>query len=47
MNVLFDIFISLFTAVCNASVKLLQNESHYMIAMVILRNDYAGEMWCS
>jgi hypothetical protein len=43
MNVLFDILIRFFTAVCNASLQLLQNESPYLIAIVIsyieLRND--------
>jgi hypothetical protein len=51
MNVIIDIFIRFFTAVCNASVQLLQTESPYMIAMVIsyigLRNDYKGQMWYS
>jgi hypothetical protein len=44
MNVIIVISIRFFTAVCNASVQLWQNESPYMIAMVVsfigLRNDY-------
>jgi hypothetical protein len=48
MNVIIDILIRLFTAVCNASVQLLQNESPYMIGVVIssigLRKYYNGQM---
>jgi hypothetical protein len=48
MNVIFDIFIRFFKAVCNASVQQLQNESPYMIAMVIsctaLKSDYTEKM---
>jgi hypothetical protein len=51
MTVMIDIFIRFFTAVCNASVQLLQNESPYMSAMVYtylgLRNEYKGQMWYS
>jgi hypothetical protein len=36
MSVILDIFILFFTTVCNDSVQLLQNESPYMIAMIIL-----------
>jgi hypothetical protein len=39
MSVILDIFIRFFTAVCNDSFQLLQNESPYMIAMV---NSYMG-----
>jgi hypothetical protein len=35
MNVIIDFFIRYFTGVCNVSVELLQNESSYMIAMVV------------
>jgi hypothetical protein len=51
MNVLFDIFIRFFTAVCNDSVQLLQNESFYVIAIVIsyigLRNRNTEHTWYS
>jgi hypothetical protein len=51
MNVIFDIFILFFTVVCNASVQLLQNESFYVIAIVILyighRNDNIEHTWYS
>jgi hypothetical protein len=51
MNVIFDIFIRFFTSVCNASVQLLQNESFYVIAIVILyighRNDNTEHTWYS
>jgi hypothetical protein len=43
MNVIFDIGIRFFTAVCNYSVQLLQNESPYLlpidISYIELRND--------
>jgi hypothetical protein len=48
MNVLIDIIIRFFTAVYNASVQPLQNESPYMITIVIsyigIRNDFKGQM---
>jgi hypothetical protein len=43
MNVIFDILIRFFTAVCNASLQLFQNKSAYLIGIGIsyieLRND--------
>jgi hypothetical protein len=42
MNVIFDILIRIFTAVCNAYAQILQNECTYIIAInsyIELRND--------
>jgi hypothetical protein len=44
LSVILDILIRSFTAVCNATVQLLQNERPYLLAIVIsfieLRNNY-------
>jgi hypothetical protein len=51
MNVIIDTFIRFFTAVCNGSVQILQNDSPDMTAIVIsnivLRNDYKGQIYYS
>jgi hypothetical protein len=36
MNVIFNILIRIFTAVCNAFVQQLQNDSTYLMAILIL-----------
>jgi hypothetical protein len=51
MNVIIDTLIRFFTAVSNGSVQILQNDSPYTTAMVILyiilRNDYKGQIYYS
>jgi hypothetical protein len=48
MNVIIDTFIRFFTAVCNGSVQILQNDSPYMTAIVIsnivVSNNYKGQI---